>query len=117
VRKDDRRIDADSTSLVAKWVCDVLVEKGYLVDDDKVRFIFEPPKLAQRQQNEMMIHLKIKLKERYTMTHEELKDKVARLHELLDGLDEKWVKTKSKEVRKLLTELRQGAPAAKKARG
>jgi hypothetical protein len=48
------------------------------------------------------------------MTYEEFKQKLDRINELTEELDNRWVKTKSKELRKLLTEIRQGVPSIKK---
>ena len=41
-RKNKKRIDPDSAALPQKWIADVLVEQGYLIDDDQIRYILEP---------------------------------------------------------------------------
>ncbi len=42
MRHNKKRIDADSIAMVSKWVCDFIVIKGYLQDDDRTTFIYHP---------------------------------------------------------------------------
>lgn len=114
IRNTKHRIDADSIALVSKWTVDLFVEQDWLIDDNRVRFIFHPPILGQSKEVETLIRLKATFRKEYTMTYQEFKQKLDRVNELTEELDKRWVKVKSKELRKLLTEIRHGIPSIKK---
>jgi len=62
LRNTKRRIDADAMSLAGKWVLDTFVERGYLIDDNKVKVIHEIPILGVTEQNETLIKVTMKMK-------------------------------------------------------
>ena len=41
-RPTKQRLDADSVAFVAKWIIDLLVERGYYEDDNQLRVVYEP---------------------------------------------------------------------------
>jgi len=60
-RDSARKIDADAFGISAyKWFIDLLVEQGYLIDDDMVRVIQEPVALNSSL-NETQIYCKVEL--------------------------------------------------------
>ena len=48
LRENKRKIDSDSNAIWTKYVQDVLVEQGYLIDDDQCRVVLEPTLLGQK---------------------------------------------------------------------
>lgn len=59
-RNTKRKMDPDAFGASAfKWAIDVLVEQGYLSDDDKVRIVLEPTELACADSSETIIHMTV----------------------------------------------------------
>jgi len=111
LRKDGKKIDSDNLAFPYKWLQDLLVENGYLVDDDKIKVVLNPTELYVSGSIETSVKVKITLKERYTMTIEELKTKVKLLEEDLSKVcGENHVKSSSARVRKILGEIKNATP-------
>jgi hypothetical protein len=64
-RDSNRKIDSDSMSISTfKWALDLLVEQGYLSDDDRVKIVLHPTKLdkdSKVKYIETMVHMQVKL--------------------------------------------------------
>jgi len=59
MRDSARKIDADAFGISAyKWLIDLIVEQGHLVDDDMVRIIQEPV-ILNSSVNETQIYCKV----------------------------------------------------------
>ena len=111
LRNNYIRIDADSMSFVNKWFLDTLTEQGYLVDDDRVRVILEPPILGQKTEVETQVKVLIKLEEKYHMTLEELAQKAKQLNEEMEiFFSDKRTKAGSARIRKILGEIKNATP-------
>ena len=111
LRANGKKLDADSMApSTFKWAMDTLVEQGYLVDDDKVKIVLHPTRLNQENQLETMVKMQVKLEEKYTMTVDELKAKVAELSKDLESIGENHVKAASARVRKVLGEIKNATP-------
>ena len=106
-RKDGRKIDSDNLVIVYKWLQDLMVEQNYMIDDDHVKVTLHPTQLHVEGEIETSVHVTIHLYERYTMTIEELKQKVQDLaNDLVHVGDEGHVKAASGRVRKVLGEIK-----------
>ena len=65
-RNDYRRMDSDSVAFpLAKWVLDIFVKQGWLLDDDKVQVIHHVPVLGVKDQcDKVLIHVKAQFYEK-----------------------------------------------------
>ena len=111
LRNNGFKLDSDNLAFPYKWLQDLLVENGYMVDDDKIRVVLNPTQLHVEGSVETSVRVTITLKEKYIMTVTELKALVDALKadlELVDG--EKHVKTASARVRKSLGEIKNATP-------
>ena len=116
LRANGKKLDADSMApSTFKWSMDTLVEQGYLVDDDKVKLVLHPTRLNQKNQNETMVLMQVKLEEQYKMTVNELREKIEQLKEDLESVGgEKHVKAASARVRKILGEIKNATPGLRR---
>lgn len=61
LRNNNKKMDPDAFGISAyKWAIDLLVEQGYLEDDDKIRIILEPTQLGCKDISETVINMKVK---------------------------------------------------------
>jgi len=110
-RKDGYKIDSDNLAFPYKWLQDLLVENGYLIDDDKIRVVLNPTQLHVEGSVETSVACSITLYERYQMTIEELSVKVNQLSSELEKVGgENHVKAASLRARKLLGEIKNATP-------
>ena len=112
LRKNGRKIDSDNLAFSYKWLQDLLVENQYMVDDDSIKVTLHPTQLKVPGEVETSVHVKITLLRRYTMTIDELRDKVATLQiELQTRVGQgQHVKSASANVRKILGEIKNAVP-------
>ncbi len=113
LRKDGYKIDSDNLAFSYKWLQDLLVENGYLVDDDQVRVVLNPTLLYVEGNVETSVRVEITLKEKYIMTVNELKTKINDIKldlTLVDTEDGSHMKTASIRVRKALGEIKNAVP-------
>jgi len=111
LRKNGIKIDSDNLAFSYKWLQDLLVENGYLVDDDKVKVVLHPTQLRVEGNIETSVRVVIHLKEKYIMTIEELKATIDILQaelEKVGGVDHH--KPASRRVRKILGEIKNAVP-------
>jgi len=59
IRNINKKFDAINTSLPIKWVEDVLIEKGYIKDDDKNKIIINPTKLGVKNTYKTTLNIKV----------------------------------------------------------
>ena len=111
LRKDGKKLDSDNLAFTYKWLQDILVLNGYLIDDDQVKVTLNPTRLNVEGEVETSVHVDIRLYERFEMTVEELKAKVEQLVKELENVGgENHVKAASGRVRKILGEIKNATP-------
>ena len=113
LRKDGKNIDSDSFSVSCyKWLRDMLVTNGYLLDDNMVKQTMNPTQLHVEGSVETSVACKITLYERYEMTLEELKETIAKItNELENNIGgDVHVKAASLRVRNMLGEIKNATP-------
>ena len=112
LRKDGRKIDSDNLAFSYKWLQDLLVENQYMTDDDKIRVVLNPTQLHVEGSLETSVHVTIHFKERFIMTIDTLRDKVAELQIAMQTQIGKGqhVKAASGRVRKILGEIKNATP-------
>ena len=110
LRKDGKKIDSDNLAFSYKWLQDLLVENGYMVDDDKIRVVLNPTQLHVEGSVETSVRVTITLKERYIMTVPELKALITSIASDLENVGEDHVKAASARVRKALGEIKNATP-------
>ncbi len=111
LRKDGKKLDSDNLTIIYKWLQDLLVEQGYMVDDDSIRVILNPTQLHVEGSIETSVRVAITLKRKFIMTVEELKLTVGVLQSELERVGgEDHVKTASGRVRKILGEIKNATP-------
>ena len=116
LRTNRKKMDSDALSLTYKWVQDLLVEEGYLTDDDHTKVILNPTQLNVEGSVETSVLVEIKLYERYEMTIESLKIMIASIAENLENVgtngsgEDVHVKAASARVRKALGEIKNATP-------
>jgi hypothetical protein len=65
LRDSKRKIDPDASAWICKYINDVLVQQGYLVDDDRIRIIYEPPRYGiDGVETSLSVHVKFSLQEK-----------------------------------------------------
>jgi len=110
-RKDGKKIDSDNLAFPYKWLQDLLVENGYMVDDDKIRVVLNPTQLHVEGSVETSVACNITLYERYDMTIDELKAKVDALQkELLNVGGDAHIKNACARARGILGEIKNATP-------
>ncbi len=112
LRKDGKNLDSDSFSVSAyKWLRDMLVTNGYLIDDNMVKQTMHPTLLHVEGNIETSVRVEITLYERYEMTVEELRATVDILQAEMEKVGgEGHVKNASGRVRKILGEIKNATP-------
>ena len=116
LRKNGYKIDSDNLAFSYKWLQDLLVENGYLVDDDQVRVVLNPTQLHVEGSVETSVRVTITLKEKFIMTVSQLKNVVAQLALDLEKVDgEQHTKPASGRVRKALGEIKNATPELRRA--
>ena len=112
LRTNQRKMDADSLGpSTYKWAIDCLTEQGYIEDDDQCKVVLHPTLLGQKGNIETSVRMQVKLLERFEMTVEELKIKIAELAAEMEKVGgENHVKASSKRVRKILGEIKNATP-------
>ena len=113
LRKNGVKIDSDNLAFPYKWLQDLLVENGYLVDDDQTRVVLNPTLLHVEGNVETSVRVEIHLKEKYIMTIDELKaliDVIKFDLEKVDTEDGSHGKPASGRVRKALGEIKNATP-------
>jgi len=112
LRTNNRKIDSDALgSSTYKWTIDLLVEQGYLTDDDQCRVVLNPTKLNCDETVETSVRMQVNFYERFEMSIDELKVKLDNLKEELDkvgGTDHN--KSASLRARKILSEIKNTTP-------
>ena len=112
LKKDGKNIDSDSFSVSCyKWLRDLVVIQGYLVDDNDVVQIMNPTLLHVEGSVETSVRVVITFKEKYIMTVDELKaliDAIQKDLTIVDGDVHK--KSASARVRKALGEIKNAVP-------
>ncbi len=116
LRKNGIKIDSDNLAFSYKWLQDLLVENGYMVDDDKIRVVLNPTRLRVEGNIETSVHVKIRLYERYEMTVDELKAVIINIGLDLEKVDgDQHTKPASARVRKALGEIKNATPELRRA--
>lgn len=112
LRSDGKKIDSDSFAASAyKWMQDMLVRNGYLVDDDKTKITINPTQLHVEGEIETSVHVNITLKERFMMTIPELAVKATALDkELGIYFSDARTKAGSTRIRSILLDLKKATP-------
>jgi len=112
LRTNQRKMDADSLGASTfKWSIDCLTEQGYIVDDDQVKVVLNPTLLSQEGNVETSVRMQVKLLERFEMTIQELREKIAALSAELENVGgENHIKNASKRARKILGEIKNATP-------
>ena len=118
LRKNGIKIDSDNLAFSYKWLQDLLVENGYMVDDDKIRVVLNPTRLRVEGNIETSVHVTIRLYERYEMTIDELKALIDVIQfdlEKVDTEDGSHGKPASMRIRKALGEIKNATPELRRA--
>ncbi len=116
LRSNGYKIDSDNLAFTYKWLQDLLVENGYLIDDDKIRVVLNPTLLHVEGAVETSVRVEITLKEKYIMTVSELKNIVHNLQLDLEKVDgEGHMKPASARVRKALGEIKNATPELRRS--
>jgi len=111
LRSNGFKLDSDNLAFSYKWLQDLLVENGYLVDDDKIRVVLNPTQLHVEGNVETSVRVAITLKEKYIMTVDELKALIGAIQKDLEKIDgEGHKKPASARVRKALGEIKNATP-------
>ena len=110
LRSNGFKLDSDNLAFSYKWLQDLLVENGYMVDDDKIRVVLNPTQLHVEGSVETSVRVTITLKERYIMTVPELKALITSMASDLENVGEDHVKAASARVRKALGEIKNATP-------
>lgn len=115
LRNNNIRIDADAMSFVNKWFLDTLTEQGYLVDDDKVRVVLEPPVMGLKSSVETQVRVHILLKDKFIMTVPDLAVQITGLDKELNlFFSDKRTKAGAERIRRTLEELKLAVPQLRK---
>ena len=118
LRKNGVKIDSDNLAFPYKWLQDLLVENGYLVDDDQTRVVLNPTLLHVEGNVETSVRVEIHLKEKYIMTIADLKaliDVIKFDLEKVDTEDGSHGKPASTRIRKALGEIKNATPELRRA--
>lgn len=111
LRKDNRKFDSDNLTIIYKMLQDFLVEQNYISDDDHVKITLNPTQLNVEGSVETSVLVNIILKDRYTMTLEDLKENSEKLNEEMQTLfSDKRTKTGSARIRKILVDIKKATP-------
>ena len=116
LRTNNRKIDSDALgSSTYKWTIDLLVEQGYLLDDDQCRVVQNPTLLNCEGTIETSVRMQVNFYERFEMTIDKLRDKLLELNnELLNVGGKEHVKAASKRARIILGEIKNAVPQLRK---
>ena len=112
LRRNGFKLDSDNLAFSYKWLQDLLVENGYMVDDDKIKVVLNPTLLHVEGSVETSVRVEITLYKRYIMTVDELRDNVASLQIMLQTQigEGQHKKPASAKVRKILGEIKNAVP-------